>query len=621
MKEKTISEKQKAYIYDEILRKVEKPGRYSGGEWNSVIKDPDLMNIRYGFCFPDVYEVGMSHLGSRILYHLLNDQEDIYCERVYAPWPDMERELRSEGIPLFSQESRDSIKDFDFLGFTLQYELSYSNILNMLDMAGIPIRSEDRGEGMPFIMAGGPCAYNPEPLWKFVDMFVMGEGEEVMLEIMDLYRKWKKSGETREQFLEEVCQIEGVYVPKFYEVVYNADGTVKSTVPTFDKAPKKIKKRIVKDLDKAYFPETIIVPFIDIVHDRAVLEIFRGCTRGCRFCQAGMIYRPVRERSVKKLMEIADKLLSASGYEEISISSLSTSDYTNLFPLIEQLVSKYEEEKVNLSLPSLRIDSFSMKLVQEIQKVRKSGLTFAPEAGSQRLRDVINKGVVEQDLINSVGSAFECGYTGIKLYFMIGLPTETMEDVLGIADLAKKVVERYYQVPKDIRGKGLSVSVSAASFVPKPFTPFQWVSQDSIKTLKEKQMQLRDVIRPNKQIQFSWHESKTSYIEAVFARGDRKVADALEEAWKNGAKFDGWDEHFRFNVWINAFETLGMSIDFYTARNRSLDEVFPWDHVDVGVTKEYLKSEYEMAIKGQLTQDCRISCRDCGINVLESGVC
>lgn len=621
MKEKTISKKQKAYIYDEILRRVEKPGRYSGGEWNSIIKNPDDMNIRYGFCFPDVYEVGMSHLGSRILYHLLNDQEDIYCERVFAPWPDMEKELRKEGIPLFSQESRDSIRDFDFLGFTLQYELSYSNILNMLDMAGIPIKSEDRGDGMPFIMAGGPCAYNPEPLYKFVDMFLMGEGEELMLDVMEAYRKWKISGESRERYLEAVSQIDGVYVPKFYDVQYNEDGTVKSIEPNFEKAPKKIRKRIVRDLNEAYFPDKIIVPFIDIVHDRAVLEIFRGCTRGCRFCQAGMIYRPVRERSVEKLLEIADKLLASSGYEEVSISSLSTSDYPELFSLVQQLISRYKEDQVNMSLPSLRIDSFSMKIVQEIQKVRKSGLTFAPEAGSQRMRDVINKGVDEQDLMDSVGAAFECGYTGLKLYFMIGLPTETMEDVLGIGDLAKKVVERYYQVPKDVRGKGLSISVSASSFVPKPFTPFQWVPQDSIQTLREKQVQLRDLLRPNKQIQFSWHESKTSYVEAIFARGDRKVADALEEAWKNGAKFDGWDEHFRFDVWMAAFEKLGMSTDFYAARTRSLEEYLPWDHIDVGVTKEYLKSEYELSIKGELTQDCRKGCTGCGMNVLEGGVC
>jgi len=621
MKEKTISEKQKAYIYDEILRRVEKPGRYSGGEWNSIIKNPDEVDIRYGFCFPDVYEVGMSHLGSRILYHLLNDQKDIYCERVFAPWPDMEKELRKEGIPLFSQESRDSIRDFDFLGFTLQYELSYSNILNMLDMAGIPIKSEDRGEGMPFIMAGGPCAYNPEPLWKFVDMFLMGEGEELMLDVMEAYRKWKKSGADREAFLEAVCQIEGVYVPKCYQVEYNTDGTLKGIEPTFKNAPNKIRKRIVKDLNEAYFPEKIIVPFIDIVHDRAVLEIFRGCTRGCRFCQAGMIYRPVRERSVEKLLEIADNILSSSGYEEVSISSLSTSDYPELFPLVEQLISRYKSDKVNMSLPSLRIDSFSMKLVQEIQKIRKSGLTFAPEAGTQRLRDVINKGVDEQDLINSVGAAFECGYTGIKLYFMIGLPTETMEDVLGIAELARMVVARYHQIPKDVRGKGLSVSVSASSFVPKPFTPFQWVPQDSIQTLKEKQYQLRDAIRSNKQIQFSWHESKTSFMEAIFARGDRKVADLLEEAWKNGAKFDGWDEHFRFDVWMTALETMKMDPDFYTARMRDLDECLPWDHIDVGVTKKYLQNEYEKALQGQLTQDCRKGCTACGMNVLEGGVC
>jgi len=533
----------------------------------------------------------------------------------------MEAELRKEGIPLFSQESRDSLMDFDFLGFTLQYELSYSNILNMLDMADIPVLSADRGEGMPFVVAGGPCAYNPEPLWKFVDLFVMGEGEEVTLEMMDLYREWKKSGADRETFLRDACRIEGVYVPKFYDFTYNEDQTVKELKALHEFAPMKIRKRIVKDLDQAYFPEKIIVPFIDIVHDRAVLEIFRGCTRGCRFCQAGMIYRPIRERSVEKLLAQADKILASSGYEEVSISSLSTSDYPELFPLVEQLISRYKEDKVNMSLPSLRIDSFSMKLVQEIQKIRKSGLTFAPEAGTQRMRDVINKGVDESDLLNSVGAAFECGYTGVKLYFMIGLPTETMEDVLGIGHLAQKVVERYYQVPKDVRGKGLSVNVSASSFVPKPFTPFQWVPQDNIQTLREKQMGLRDLIRTNRQIQLSWHESKTSFMEAVFARGDRRVADALELAWKKGAKFDGWDEHFRFDAWMEAFKELDLSIDFYTARMRSLDEVFPWDHIDVGVSKEYLKSEYQNALDAKLTPDCRNGCTGCGMNVLEGGVC
>ncbi len=454
MLKQTIDEKKKAYIYDEILRRVEKPGRYSGGEWNSEIKNLDNVFIRYAFCFPDVYEVGMSHLGSRILYHLLNDQDDIYCERAFAPWPDMEAELKKEGIPLFSHETRDSLKDFDFLGFTLQYELSYTNILNMLDMSGIPILSSERGDGFPFVMAGGPCAYNPEPLWKFVDLFLMGEGEEVMIEVMNVYREWKKSGEERDVFLKSVCKVEGVYVPKFYDFSYNEDNTISELKLLADFAPMSVNKRIVKNMDTAYFPKKIIVPFIDIVHDRVMLEVFRGCTRGCRFCQAGMIYRPIRERSFDRLMEIAEDLLSSSGYDEISLSSLSTSDYSELQRLVEALISKYKEDKVNMSLPSLRIDSFSMALVQEIQKVRKSGLTFAPEAGSQRMRDVINKGVDENDLINSVGSAFDCGYTGMKLYFMIGLPTETMEDVMGISDLAEKVVRRYYLTPKDKRGKG-----------------------------------------------------------------------------------------------------------------------------------------------------------------------
>lgn len=608
----------KEYIYDELLPKVEKPGRYIGTEWNSIHKNPEQIDIRFAFCFPDVYEVGMSHLGMKILYHLLNDQEDIFCERVFAPWPDMEEEMRKDGIKLFGLESRDYIQYFDFVGFTLQYEMSYTNIINMLDLAGIPIRTEDRNEQHPFIVAGGPCAYNPEPLSEVIDFFMIGEGEEVILEVMEEYRKWKAAKGGREEFLMAVSQIRGVYVPSFYDVEYNEDNTIKSVKPNREGVPNKVKKRVIKNLKGSYFPKKIVVPFIDIVHDRIMLEIFRGCTRGCRFCQAGMIYRPVREREVEELVEIADRLIESSGYEEISLSSLSTSDFSKLNELVEKLVTKYSSKKIGLSLPSLRIDSFSLKLVQEVQKVRKSGLTFAPEAGTQRLRDVINKGVNEQDLLNSVGAAFETGYNNIKLYFMIGLPTETMEDVQGIADLTYKVVDRYYEVPKDKRGKGLNVTASASSFVPKPFTPFQWEPQDSIDTLIEKQRYLQKAIK-KKQITFNWHEPYVSFMEAVVSRGDRRVCRAIIRAWELGCKFDGWDQYFSFEKWMKAFEDIEVDAEFYALRRREIDEVLPWDHIDTGITKKYLRSEYKKALKEELTRDCRVVCTGCGINLLEEG--
>lgn len=611
-------ENTKEYIYEELLPKVEKPGRYIGTEWNSVHKDPEQVDIRFAFCFPDVYEVGMSHLGMKILYHLLNDQQDIFCERVFAPWPDMEKEMRKNNIKLFGLESRDYIDSFDFVGFTLQYEMSYTNIVNMLDLAGIPIRSGERSEKHPFIVAGGPCAFNPEPLYDIVDFFMLGEGEEQLLEVMDVYRKWKETKGTREGFLRLAAGVKGVYVPSFYNVDYNEDATVKEIIPIEIDVPQKVKKRVIKSLKGSYFPDKIIVPFIDIVHDRIMLEIFRGCTRGCRFCQAGMIYRPVREREVEELVEIADKLIQSSGYEEISLSSLSTSDFSKLHELVEKLVSKYQSSKIGLSLPSLRIDSFSLKLIQEVQKVRKSGLTFAPEAGTQRMRDVINKGVDEADVINSVGAAFETGYSGVKLYFMIGLPTETMEDIQGIADLTYKVVDRYYQVPKEKRGRGLNVTASASSFVPKPFTPYQWEPQDSIDTLIEKQRYLNKAIK-RKQITFNWHEPYVSYMEAVFARGDRRLCDVLIRAWELGCKFDGWDQYFKFDAWMQAFKETGIDPDFYAVRRRELTETLPWDHIDVGVTKKYLRSEYEKSLKVELTKDCRAACTGCGINLFEEG--
>jgi radical SAM family uncharacterized protein len=612
------NENTKEFIYEDILPRVEKPGRYIGNEWNSVHKSLEGINIRFAFGFPDSYEVGMSHLGIKILYHLLNEQKDIYCERIFAPWPDMEKEMRENNVKLFALESRDYIDKFDFIGFTLQYEMSYTNIVNMIDLAGLPVRSEERKEGQPFVIAGGPCAYNPEPLAGIIDLFAMGEGEELILEIMDVYKSWKASGKARAEFLKAAAAIQGVYVPSLYKVEYNADNTIKQVAPLNEETPKKVKKRIVKSLKNLYFPDKIIVPYIEIVHDRIILEIFRGCTRGCRFCQAGMVYRPVREREVEELIEIADKLLSSTGYEEISLSSLSTGDYSRLQELVEKLMSKYQSSRVALSLPSLRLDSFTLKLIEEVQKVRKSGLTFAPEAGTQRMRDIINKGVTEEDLIKSVGSAFETGYSGIKLYFMIGLPTETMEDIEGIADLAIKVLNRYNEVPRDMRPKFLNLTVAASSFVPKAFTPFQWVPQDRIETLIEKQKHLRATLK-KKQATVNWHEPQVSYMEAVFARGDRRLNEVLIKAWELGCKFDGWDEHFKFSKWMEAFEHCGVDPEFYAYRTRELDETLPWDHIDVGVTKEYLKSEYKKALEAELTEDCKVTCTGCGINLLEKG--
>ncbi len=607
-------------INDKILSKVQKPTRYIGNEWNSVHKNPKDVDARFAFCFPDTYEVGMSHLGMKILYHLLNDRADVYCERVFAPWVDMEEQMRKNDVPLFAIETGDPIAEFDIIGFTLQYEMSYSNIVNMLDLAGISLLSSERGENQPFICAGGPCAYNPEPIAEFMDFFMMGEGEEVMNEVMDAYIAWKKNKGTRQDFLETICEIEGVYVPQFYDVSYNSDGTIHQMRTLSDKAPSKIRKRIIKDLDNTYFPESIIVPYMEIVHDRIMLEIFRGCTRGCRFCQAGMIYRPVRERSPEKLLQIAKALYESSGYEEISLSSLSTSDYSKLDGLTQELLQLTEDEKINLALPSLRVDSFSIDLMNQVQKMRKSGLTFAPEAGTQRMRDVINKGVNEEDLLNSAQLAFEGGWNNIKLYFMIGLPTETMEDVEGIADLAYKVVDVYHSIPKEKRNKGLKVTVSTSSFVPKAFTPFQWQPQDGMAQLKEKQEQLKSKIK-RRQIRYNWHDAPVSFLEGVFARGDRKLSKVLLKAHEKGCKFDGWNEHFDFEKWMESFEECGVDPYFYTARTRSYDEILPWDHVDVGVTKNFLKKEAEKAIKGELTPHCRKDCSGCGATIFGGGVC
>lgn len=594
-----------------ILNKVQKAARYTGGELGSVIKNKDEVDIRFAFCFPDVYEVGMSHLGLKILYHQLNERADSWVERVFAPWEDMETLMRENNIPLFALESKDPIKEFDFVGFTLQYEMCYTNVINMLELGGIPILSSERGENDPFVCCGGPCTYNPEPLADFVDFFIIGEGEEVNSEVFDVYKEWKHSGGTREDFLKSVVKIQGIYVPSFYNVEYNDDETVKSYTPKYDFVPKTVKKRIIEDMDSVYYPDRFIVPYMDIVHDRIMLELFRGCIRGCRFCQAGMIYRPVRERSPERLTFLADKLLKNTGYEEISLTSLSSSDYTCIEKLTLDLLRKTKEKRVNLALPSLRVDNFSKELMDEIQSVRKSSLTFAPEAGTQRMRNVINKNVTEDDVFKTARMAFEGGHSTIKLYFMIGLPTETLEDVGGIAELAEKVVSIYYDVSRERRLNRGKVTVSVSSFVPKPMTPFQWEKQDSLAEIQEKQQYLRNCIK-SRMINYNYHESYVSVLEGIFARGDRRLGKVLLNAHKNGCKFDGWDEFFDFDKWTNAFETVGINPDFYVARKRSFDEILPWDIIDCGVTKEFLKRECENAYKEKTTPNCREKCSGCG---------
>jgi len=599
--------------FNKTLKRVVKPARYIGMEVNSIVKDLNEVDIKFAFAFPDIYDVGMSHLGLHILYNLLNEEEYIACERVFAPWVDMEEEMRKEGIPLFSLENKEAIKNFDFVGFTLQYEMSYTNIINMLDLAGIPILSEDRREEDPFVIAGGPCAYNPEPIADIVDFFVIGEGEEVLLEILEKYREFKKSSDTKEDFLKEISKIQGIYVPKFYDIHYNEDNTIKEMVPNIEDVPKTIEKRIIKDLDKVYFPEKLIIPYIETVHDRIPLEIFRGCSRGCRFCQAGMIYRPVREKGTDRLFELAEKLVEETGYEDISLTSLSSCDYSQLEFLISGLINKYEENKIGVSLPSLRLDSFSIDVLKEIEKVRKTGLTFAPEAGSQRLRDVINKGIEEEDLTTAVSYAFKEGWSTIKLYFMIGLPTETDEDVLGIKELGYKVKDIFFSQPKEERRGNLKITLSASCFVPKPFTPFQWVGQNSIDEFYRKIHLLRNNIK-DKKVTFNYHDPKLSYLEAVIARGDRRVSKAIIRAWEKGCKFDGWSENFDYDLWIEAFNEVGIDGDFYALRERNMEEIFPWDFIDIGVSKKYLIREYEKAESEELTRDCRLGCTGCGIN-------
>ncbi|MBQ6815924.1 MAG: TIGR03960 family B12-binding radical SAM protein [Clostridia bacterium] len=603
---------------EKLMLSVQKPGRYSGGEINSVYKNKDEVDVRFAFCFPDTYEIGMSHLGMKILYSLFNSRNDIWCERVFAPWVDFEKVLRDNNIPLFALESRDPIKNFDIIGFTLQYELSYTNVVNMLSLAGVPIKSADRKTLAPLVVAGGPCACNPEPLADFVDLFFLGDGEEVDLELIDLYKKYGKNGD-KQAFLREAAKIPGVYVPSLYNVNYNQDGTLNAITPISDN-PEKITKRVINNLDAAHYPEKFVVPYIEIVHDRAVQEIFRGCIRGCRFCQAGYIYRPVREKSVDVINKQAKTLCENTGYDEMSLSSLSTSDYSNLEQLLNSLLSWSDDKKVSLSLPSLRIDNFSKELIERINFIRKSGLTFAPEAGTQRLRDVINKNVTEEEIIRTCKMAFAGGYTSVKLYFMLGLPTETDEDLKGIADLAQKIVDEFYKTENRPKGKSVNVSVSVSTFVPKPFTPFQFEPQITKDEIERRQQILKDSIK-TKKVSLSWHDSRVSFLEGVFARGDRRLGDVIERAVQLGCKFDGWDECFNLDLWLQAFKDCGVDPAFYANRQREFTELLPWEHLDYGITKEFLIEQDKLAHNQTTTPNCREKCSNCGATCFKGGVC
>ncbi|MCC8023526.1 MAG: TIGR03960 family B12-binding radical SAM protein [Clostridiales bacterium] len=604
---------------EQILPAVQKPARYIGGEVNSVVKHKDKIDIRYAFCFPDTYEIGMSHLGMKILYGLVNERADSWCERVFAPESDMEEQMRAHDIPVFGLESLEPIRDFDLIGFTMQYELSYTNVLNMLDLAGVPLRSADRTALAPLVICGGPCVCNPEPVADFFDLVLPGEGEEITNELIDLLKEAKAMGMDKQSFLREAAKLEGVYVPSLYEVSYHRDGTIAAFTPKGG-APDTVKKRVISDLDDVYYPDRFVVPFVSIVHDRAVEEIFRGCIRGCRFCQAGFIYRPIREKRAETVSRQVRDLCDNTGYDEVSLCSLSTSDHQEIEPMLDQLIAWSVSQGIRLSLPSLRVDNFSDHLMEQLGKVRKSSLTFAPEAGTQRLRDVINKNITEEEVLATCAAAFQNGWTNVKLYFMIGLPTETMEDVAGIADLAHKVVDLFYASPDRPKGKSVSVSISVSTFIPKPFTPFQWEPEDGMETVKAKQAHLMSCIRSRK-ISVSWHDSRISLIEGAFARGDRKLCGVLETAWRMGCKFDSWDTQFNFDAWTAAFAAHGLTADWYACRRRGAGEVLPWDHLDYGIRKDFFLREMARAREGATTPHCRQRCAACGANLLNGGAC